>query len=712
MAQGYGLTVGVVDKASAPLNAINKRLAALRAPADAFAKSLSKFSDVSGINSMGSSLQTLTGHARSAAQSIGSIVPGLTALTGAGVVAGLAQLINRMGAFGTETGNAAYRLRMSADTLHAWQGAARLGGSSAEAMASGLQTLNDTMQDAVSGRNTEALRLFQALHINIQEAALQGKRAEEVFPALADAISRVRDPTQQARIATTALGSAGIALLPMLRQGGQAFRQLAEDARRYGVTNEAGTQQAARFRMEQQRVGLAMEGLGLTISERLFPVITPMLNGLAEWIARNREWIATGITDAIKSFAEWVKGIDFTGILQGTRDFITRVNEIIQSIGGWKTALEVLFGFMAARFAITMIAPFVTLAGAITTATLGIGGLGIAITRLTMSPAFLALSTLVAGFLAWKRLGEMVREDPAGVARRRENYRGNGARRIEGWDDPQADMGPGGTGLYSMSQRLAMALGTMIRPERVTGLLPGHARRAAQDDAGDPGPSRPGAGPDAVGPRHVDAYNHFRSLGWSEAAAAGIVGNLHHESGARHDGPWGDGGNSGGIAQWDATRRAAFEAWSGTPFRQSTRRQQLDYIHYELTQGNDRGARRAGELLRNATDAMQAGRDFSINYERPAGRMGEALSRGRTAENMLPALREGANAPALPVAPLRTQQGAPGATAAAGAPGAASGQIAITIDNNTGNRVSARATGDALTGAPLVRNAMPLGAAP
>lgn len=56
--------------------------------------------------------------------------------------------------------------------------------------------------------------------------------------------------------------------------------------------------------------------------------------------------------------------------------------------------------------------------------------------------------------------------------------------------------------------------------------------------------------------------------------------------------------------------------------------EQLQFVHYELTQGAER---RAGQLLRAAQNAQQAGEIVSRYYERPAQADAEAARRGAAA---------------------------------------------------------------------------------
>jgi hypothetical protein len=127
------------------------------------------------------------------------------------------------------------------------------------------------------------------------------------------------------------------------------------------------------------------------------------------------------------------------------------------------------------------------------------------------------------------------------------------------------------------------------------------------------------------------AMDYFVGQGWSAAQAAGIAANLQTESGLRTDAV-GDGGQAYGLAQWHPDRQANFATFTGRDIRGSTFAQQLAFVQYELTRGNETGA---GHRLRNATSADQAGSIVSQYYERPLDRAGEASRRGQLAQQIL-----------------------------------------------------------------------------
>lgn len=130
----------------------------------------------------------------------------------------------------------------------------------------------------------------------------------------------------------------------------------------------------------------------------------------------------------------------------------------------------------------------------------------------------------------------------------------------------------------------------------------------------------------------IDAVSFFQRMGWSHGQAAGIVANLQRESGSglNHQSV-GDSGRAYGVAQWHPDRQANFKAWAGKDIRDSSLMEQLLFVNHELTQGAEQ---RAGQLLRAAQNAQQAGEIVSRYYERPAQADLEAARRGSAAVDL------------------------------------------------------------------------------
>lgn len=122
------------------------------------------------------------------------------------------------------------------------------------------------------------------------------------------------------------------------------------------------------------------------------------------------------------------------------------------------------------------------------------------------------------------------------------------------------------------------------------------------------------------------AFDHYTNKGLKPHIAAGIVGNLMHESGL-NPGVTGDGGKARGIAQWHPDRFSKLTAWANqnnrNPFSLEA---QLDFVLEEPGEGP-----RAMRQLEGAQNSGQAAAIFSNTYERPGipaldKRMGYARS--------------------------------------------------------------------------------------
>ncbi|QJU59885.1 LysM peptidoglycan-binding domain-containing protein [Sphingomonas sp. AP4-R1] len=162
-----------------------------------------------------------------------------------------------------------------------------------------------------------------------------------------------------------------------------------------------------------------------------------------------------------------------------------------------------------------------------------------------------------------------------------------------------------------------------------------HGGKILRAPAGSEAPGGPQAAPGAAAPsgdgtraQRIDqAMAYFRSQGWTQAQAAGIVANLDAESGMDAGIRQIGGGPGYGLAQWEGPRQRDFARWAGHDIHGSSFAEQLRFVQHELST-TESGAARA---LRGTDDARTAGSIVSRLYERPADAAGEATRRGERA---------------------------------------------------------------------------------
>jgi len=182
-----------------------------------------------------------------------------------------------------------------------------------------------------------------------------------------------------------------------------------------------------------------------------------------------------------------------------------------------------------------------------------------------------------------------------------------------------------------------------------------------------PAPRRGGSGgasrSAAANERASKAVGILTSLGYSPHAAAGVAGNLMHESGFNTHAV-GDNGTAFGIAQWRGPRfknLQRFAAQNGKDWRDFDT--QVRFIDHEMRTGSDPGAARAFAALRGARDPGEAASAFMNHYERPAA-WAAAQSGPKRAQYAMQLIRQG-----VPAAQAQAAAGITGEQYASGSGG-------------------------------------------
>jgi hypothetical protein len=258
---GFSITISAVDAASKNIDAVNKKLASIRAPAERLQKQFNKFGDLSGLTKVKEGFEGIARGGLNAFRSVARVVEPLAVVTGALSVAGMYRLVEAWGQFGSQLGFAAARMGIAGTQLQGLQGAAVLAGASSGSLTSGLQNLGQTMYDAIGGRAPEAVALFNQLGISFDDGTRHARKVTDVLPELADKIAAMKDPFTQARVATALFGGAAEDLLPFLRRGSAGIKEYTAIAQKYGLMNETSIEGANKFREQLAESSLAATGL-------------------------------------------------------------------------------------------------------------------------------------------------------------------------------------------------------------------------------------------------------------------------------------------------------------------------------------------------------------------------------------------------------------------------------------------------------------------
>lgn len=189
-----------------------------------------------------------------------------------------------------------------------------------------------------------------------------------------------------------------------------------------------------------------------------------------------------------------------------------------------------------------------------------------------------------------------------------------------------------GDTLWALSRKFGTSVAELARLNHIANpnliFAGAQLRIPGKQDSFDPGPTKPPPSTPStpntpvsgienrpgVAGNAQQAIAFFMAKGLSRAQAAGIAGNLLHESGFRPTAV-GDNGTSFGIAQWHNGRGTAMKQWTAAHgFSTTSFKGQLEFLWHELNHNESN----ALSKLRATSTPFDAGMAFCRWFERPA----------------------------------------------------------------------------------------------
>ena len=253
---------------------------------------------------------------------------------------------------------------------------------STEGFDKSLQKLSKSMGELHSGSGA----LYSALKKSNPQLLRQLRAAkdnETAFRLMMQAINKAGTAQQKAYLATAAFGKAGQELISLANIGADSMAKFEKEAENFGLVSEQGGTAADEWGRAVVRVRKALEGVGYTIMNKVLPVLTPVVNNLAEWVSQNKELIAT-------KAVEW--GTNLFNVL---KNIATIMGPLVQLFAKYSELVYVLFFAKAAGLILNVI----KLAGALKNLAVATGIFNAA---LWASPITWIIAGIVALIYHWK----------------------------------------------------------------------------------------------------------------------------------------------------------------------------------------------------------------------------------------------------------------------------------------------------------------------
>jgi hypothetical protein len=495
-------------------------------------------------------------------------------------------------------GRVAHALHMSVQELSAWRAAAEQTGGSAESITATLTSMASQFEEfRLTGKGLEGwIGPLNRMGVSLTDGAGKVKDYTAILMELADKFrefDRAGHPEQ-----ATAFGARfgfDQNTVNMLMKGSAALKQIMETARQSAPSDE-DVARAQKIEAAWAALQTRIPGVVRTVVSAFEPAIDDAIKGVDAWLgnAVNRDWLKQKVDEAITS----------------VKAFWAEINVVVEKMGGWKLIGEVALGMWAASKVAPIISAIVALGGALFTA--------------------LANPVVLAALLAWGVYYTATQRFKADTREERDTM-------MRGWSQTS----PFWEGVSEeeqlrfpespASRRRAGTSGSLM--ERGWNWLTGRTGGTAGTTT---------AEQKVLAQQGMD---YFTSKGWSKEQAAGILGNLQQESG--FGAKAGAGSAHEGAAQWSAERKAQIEAHSGKPLMSMSYAEQLEAIHWELTEGRYKGV---GDKLKTVTGARESAALIDEQYEVPGNYATENPRRSANAEAILQS-HNARTAGGLPAAP-------------------------------------------------------------
>lgn len=215
---------------------------------------------------------------------------------GAVIAAPLILGIRQFAKLGDELAKMSKRTGVAVNELSRLAFATSQSGASIKTLEIGIRGMQRQIIDLARGLTT-AKDNFDDLGISIGD--IQGLTTSEQFGLIADALSKVEDPTTRAALAMKIFGRSGSELLPFLADGSAGIKKLGKEAERLGLTFDDEAAAKAEVLTDAldklaRVVNAVFFAIGAALSEsvtNLADRITKTITSVIEWVRENETLI-------------------------------------------------------------------------------------------------------------------------------------------------------------------------------------------------------------------------------------------------------------------------------------------------------------------------------------------------------------------------------------------------------------------------------------
>lgn len=237
------------------------------------------------------------------------------------------------------------QIGIGVERLQAWQTVAVSSGMQAEEFSEALRDMNIELSDAATGGKDELAQLLKRVGISARDSSGNIRNANEVFLEFADAVARQTDPMIQYRMAILAFGEdTGARILPVLRQGSEAFRENEEAMKAAGTAiTEQQIGRLKNFRNQWNLLKQSFTSVSTGVLSELAPSFAKLAEKVREILERIRPLLNITLEKLTQQFAHFIDQIPWEDIFRKIDALVSGGEKFKQEFGLIGQALGLIF---------------------------------------------------------------------------------------------------------------------------------------------------------------------------------------------------------------------------------------------------------------------------------------------------------------------------------------------------------------------------------
>ena len=255
------------------------------------------------------------GSVKNAAVGVTKVIGG-TAIAFAGAATALSVVAKKSFDFADAIGKVATRTGIATDTVQAFQIAAIESGTTVEIANKSLEKFTRSVGDAQRGLKTQT-DIFKDLGVSITDVNGNTKSMDVLLREVSDAFSTLKSQSEKATVAANLFGRAGIQIIDVLDDGGDAFDAYIQKAKDYGILlSEDSIRKSEKFNDTLALISRQFKVATAAVSIAFLPI----LQDLSERFSTTFKDITT-TGGSIEAFGEMVRTKFLDGLKVGIQGF-------------------------------------------------------------------------------------------------------------------------------------------------------------------------------------------------------------------------------------------------------------------------------------------------------------------------------------------------------------------------------------------------------